>query len=268
MDPYFRFACPNPLCGKRLKATPEFIGRKARCGCGQSVVVPVPAAEVLSLDDEPAPPVPRRTPKGFTGRPRPSTEAAPPRNWMGSLWPAAAVAVLVATAGGVWLMAKGRDAIPASASVAESSGGYAVKVPVARAEEPARLTVKEAVPSDPVAVAEPPHEVAAAPEPTPAEKPAAKLSAQILGDWKSVTNPGWEVGFSKSGSIALTTPSYWHVTFYSFTSDDTIRYSGPPSPGSFGGPTQEVVKLKLVGDELTMAFERGPTIRMVRVKKS
>jgi len=43
MDKQIRFSCSNPSCGKRLKAPPEHAGRRARCSCGQSVVVPSPA---------------------------------------------------------------------------------------------------------------------------------------------------------------------------------------------------------------------------------
>jgi hypothetical protein len=42
MDEQIRFMCSNPACGKRLKAPPEHAGKRARCSCGQAVLVPFP----------------------------------------------------------------------------------------------------------------------------------------------------------------------------------------------------------------------------------
>lgn len=39
MNELMRFHCPK--CGKRLKAAVEHAGRKARCGCGEAVTVPL-----------------------------------------------------------------------------------------------------------------------------------------------------------------------------------------------------------------------------------
>lgn len=44
MNEMIRWSCST--CGKRLKASPEQTGRKARCACGTLVVVPEAAAEV------------------------------------------------------------------------------------------------------------------------------------------------------------------------------------------------------------------------------
>jgi hypothetical protein len=44
MDDLMRFPCPT--CGKRLKSPPQNAGRKARCNCGQQVVIPAPARGV------------------------------------------------------------------------------------------------------------------------------------------------------------------------------------------------------------------------------
>jgi len=41
MDPFFRFLCPS--CGKRLKATPRDVGKKAECPCGCTLLVPAPS---------------------------------------------------------------------------------------------------------------------------------------------------------------------------------------------------------------------------------
>ena len=40
MDEYFRFRCPQ--CGQTLKAMPANVGKKARCTCGNVLIVPVP----------------------------------------------------------------------------------------------------------------------------------------------------------------------------------------------------------------------------------
>ena len=49
MTENIRFRCTNPSCLKRLKAPKEHVSRRARCTCGQSVVVPSP--EPLPLDE-------------------------------------------------------------------------------------------------------------------------------------------------------------------------------------------------------------------------
>ena len=54
VDAYFRFPCPNPACGKRLKALLDQVGKRVRCSCGQSLVVPdhpVPADSSLEPAD-------------------------------------------------------------------------------------------------------------------------------------------------------------------------------------------------------------------------
>jgi len=60
MDEYFRFPCP--ACGKRLKATLQHVGRSARCGCGQAVIVPPPPPVEFPLPNAPATPVAQYTP--------------------------------------------------------------------------------------------------------------------------------------------------------------------------------------------------------------
>jgi uncharacterized protein (TIGR03067 family) len=75
----FRFACP--ACGKRLKATAEQAGKKARCSCGQSVTIPSPALGRLEGDSAAAlpthkaagprvPPPPPPSGQVASGRPR------------------------------------------------------------------------------------------------------------------------------------------------------------------------------------------------------
>ncbi|HUR54928.1 MAG TPA: hypothetical protein VMZ71_12420 [Gemmataceae bacterium] len=284
MDPYFRFQCPNPVCNKRLKATLEHVGRRARCTCGQSVIVPHP--EPLSLDDDPPAPPPaplvrtipppaiilplERSARRLVGSPRRVGPARTERSRFAAVWPmAGAVAVLAAIAGGVWLLVQAGPTAHATPTQGYASASATRAAVPMTAEAPWDIATEESIPVEATSVPTPRGvEETIIPEPKPVPAPGGgKLSEQVLGDWKSTG--GWEVSFTKSGSIVVTTPSYWHATFYNFVSADTIKYPAPPSPGAFpgSGPTDEVVKLKLAGDELTMSFDRGPTVKLVRAQK-
>jgi hypothetical protein len=90
MDDYFRFTCPT--CGKRLKATPEQAGRRARCSCGQGVVVPEPEAP------------PRAKKRAPPGRVEPERATPTKGVW---IWLVAGAAGMVLIAGlGGWLLAR------------------------------------------------------------------------------------------------------------------------------------------------------------------
>lgn len=94
MDGYFRFPCP--ACGKRLKATPEQVGRAARCSCGTALAIPTPAA--LSARDDQA--VLLREPTGS----RFAIPSLPRRPAVG--WAAVAAVALVAVGIGVAVLAR------------------------------------------------------------------------------------------------------------------------------------------------------------------
>jgi WD40 repeat protein len=106
MDKQIRFVCSNPSCGKRLKAPPEHAGQRARCSCGQSVIVPSP--EPLPLDPAPLPPrAPKRAAPTRPPRPVPDESAGGPpvrhrRTWL----VAGAVAVVLAMGLGVWFLTR------------------------------------------------------------------------------------------------------------------------------------------------------------------
>ena len=50
-DELIRFACP--ACGKRLKSPPEHQGKRARCRCGERVIVPGAEPLIAEVVDEP-----------------------------------------------------------------------------------------------------------------------------------------------------------------------------------------------------------------------
>jgi uncharacterized protein (TIGR03067 family) len=254
MDTYFRFPCPNPVCGKRLKARPHQAGRHTRCpNCGQPVV-PQPAAAPLPLPL----PLARRTPP-----PRRDDLLVAPTGWA---WAAGGVLGFLVLAGlGVWFLTRP----PQTATAAPHAEQVAV-VPATRPTagdwSPPSAEEKPTPVPPPSPAARPNELVSPAPQATatpPAPDRPAKgdLAAKLVGDWKATDGSKWEVSFTTAEGVVIITPQVWHFAFYSWASADTIRFPAPP-PARPG--TDAVVRVTLDGDQLRLAFDGGPTITLVR----
>ena len=258
MDEHIRFPCP--ACGKRLKAPQAHAGRRARCSCGQSVVVPSP--EPLPLDDAPltSSPAPKRVAGIPSSRLRLDETARTPSPR--SAWPwlaAGAAAILLAVGGGAWFLTRERGSQGQPQEQPERSA--AVPKTPDRTEGQSEPTQSTTQPSSPGASPDKPTDQSP-PKTTPAP-PERKLAELLIGDWESVGGDGWKVSFTKAGGIIITTPSVGHFAFYSFVSEDTIKFPAPPPAA---GGADATVKLKVTGDELTMTFDGGPTIKLARAR--
>ncbi len=156
MDDLLRFSCP--ACGKRLKSPPAHAGKRARCSCGQSVIVP--RGEPLSPGEQVAPPLETR--RRVKPVPEPLLLPDPPtrprsrkRTWLVA---AGGIAALSLVVGVVFLVASpGKDRSTATHEVAAVTPTASTSAPPTdKKPEPKSDPEKQPGPTpDPKAAAKP-----------------------------------------------------------------------------------------------------------------
>lgn len=228
MDTFVRFNCPNPVCGKRLKAPPEQAGTRTRCPSCREPILPRPA---------------RRPPA------RPSAWF-----WSGAAGGAVAVLLVIGVVVGLNRLSRAgvESAVAASPPppVADPTRPTAEPKATARPEtpaEPAQQPTPVLAPPTAPEVADPP--VPAEPERPSPPPPLTPVPATPRRDWngpwkvaevRRVETASSEVAFAQNGRSVIGVTGELEVSEWEVATGKRTRHSPAPGKHSLVGVSPDL----------------------------